>query len=243
MIPVPNRLASMARSALRRVETRVYATGKLVRCPYCGWEGWRFLTAGAPLRPNRLCPSCKSLERYRMLALFLDRKLAGRDGAKVLDIAPQPCVEQLCRRRGWEYLSSDLDSPTAMIHADLRAMPMADNSFDAIVCFHVMEHIADDIPAYREIGRLLRPDGFGVICVPLGEGPTQEGAPRSEWSRLYGRYDHVRLYGLDIVDRMVRGGLAVEIVDTHAYFAEAEQTRHGLRGDDRYLFVVRRAAV
>lgn len=242
MITPPKQLVSFARRLLRRAERTVYATGHSVRCPYCEWEGWRFLTAGDQWKGNRLCPGCGSLERYRMLAFVLDRKLAGRDGAKVLEIAPKQCVEKLCKRRGWDYLSSDLDSPHAMVHADLRAMPMDDDSFDAIVCFHVMEHILDDQPAFREIARLLKPDGFGVICVPLGDGPTEEGAPEAEWTRLYGRFDHVRMYGLDIVERMTRAGLAVETVDSHAYFADAEQTRHGLRGDDRFLFVVRKAA-
>lgn len=241
MITPPKQLVSLAKRVLRRAERTVYATGHTVRCPYCQWEGWRFLTAGDSWKGNRLCPGCGSLERYRMLALLLERRLAGRDGASLLEIAPKPCVEQLCKRRGWDYLSSDLDSPLATVHADLRAMPMPDNSFDAIVCFHVMEHIQDDNPAFREIARLLKPDGFGVICVPLGDRPTQEGAPESEWTRLYGQHDHVRLYGMDIVDRMTSAGLAVDTVDTHAYFAAAEQARHGLRGDDRFLFVVRKA--
>lgn len=241
MITLPKQLVSLAKRALRGAERVGYATGKTVRCPYCGWEGWRFLTAGN-WQPNRLCPGCGSLERYRMLALVLERRLAGRSDAKVLEIAPKPCVQQLCKQRGWDYLSSDLDSPTAMVHADLRSMPMPDNSFDAVVCFHVMEHILDDGPAFSEIARLLKPDGFGVICVPLGKGPTQEGAPKSEWTRLYGRFDHVRCYGPDVADRMAQAGLTVETVDTHVYFAPAEQKRYGLRGDDRFLFVVRKRA-
>lgn len=241
MITPPSQLKSYAKRLLRRAERIVYPTGRTVRCPYCGWEGWRFLTAGDAWKGNRLCPGCGSLERYRMLAFVLERQLAGREGARVLEIAPKGCVDQLCNRRGWKYLSSDLDSPHAMVHADLRAMPMADNSFEVIVCFHVMEHIIEDAPAYREIARLLAPDGFGVICVPLGERPTQEGAPKTEWTRLYGQKDHVRVYGMDIVERMTRAGLAVETLDRNAYFSDAEQTRHGLRGDDRFLFVVRKA--
>jgi SAM-dependent methyltransferase len=226
---------------MRRAERLVFSTGHTVECPYCHWEGWRFLSAGDQWKANRMCPGCSSLERYRMLALLLDRKLADRDGVKVLEIAPKGCVGQLCKQRGWDYLSSDLNSPHAMVHADLRKMPMEDNSFDVIVCFHVMEHIVDDRPAFREIARLLQRDGVGFIFVPLGDGPTQEGAPESDWLRLYGQRDHVRIYGMDVVDRMTSSGLAVEVVDTRKYFSEAEQTRHGLRGDDRVLFIVRKA--
>lgn len=242
MITSSKQLTSYAKRVLRRAERIVYATGHTVKCPYCGWEGWRFLSAGDVWKANRLCPGCGSLERYRMLALVLERLLAGRRGAKVLEIAPRLCVGELCKQRGWDYLSSDLNSAHAMVHADLRAMPMPDDSFDALVCFHVMEHIVDDRPAFSEIARLIRPDGFGLIFVPLGDGPTKEGAPESEWLQQYGQRDHVRIYGMDIVDRMTRSGLTVEVVDTHKYFAETEQVRHGLRGDDRLLFVVRKAA-
>jgi SAM-dependent methyltransferase len=242
MITPPKQVVSYAKRIMRRVERIVFATGHTVRCPYCQWEGWRFLSAGDSWKPNRLCPGCGSLERYRMLALLLERRLAGRDHPKVLEIAPKPCVKQLCNQRGWDYLSSDLSSALAMVHADLRAMPMSDDSFDVIVCFHVMEHIVDDKPAFSEIGRLLKPDGFGLIFVPLGDGPTQEGAPESEWLRLYGQRDHVRIYGMDIVDRMTHVGLTVETIDTDEYFTAADQTRHGLRGDDRLLFVVRKTA-
>ena len=242
MITPPKQLVSFAKRLVRHAERTVYATGSSVRCPYCHWEGWRFLTTGDDWRPNRLCPGCGSLERYRMLALLLDRKLAGRTDVTLLEIAPKACIPLLCNRRGWTYVSSDLDSPRAMVHADLRAMPMPDGSYDAIACFHVMEHILDDVPAYREIARLLKPEGLGVICVPLGDGPTQEGAPPSEYTRLYGQKDHVRLYGMDIVERMTSAGLEVEVIDTLEYFSAAELTRHALRGDDRILFVVRKAA-
>jgi SAM-dependent methyltransferase len=243
VITPPKQLVSYARRIMRRAERIVFATGHTVQCPFCQWEGWRFLSAGDSWKSNRLCPGCGSLERYRMLALVLERRLAGRERAALLEIAPKLCVKQLCKQRGWEYLSSDLNSQYAMVHADLRAMPMQDNSFDVIVCFHVMEHIVDDRPALGEIARLLKADGFGLIFVPLGDGPTREGAPESEWLRLYGQRDHVRIYGMDIVDRMTGAGLAVDVVDTHEYFTDADLTRHGLRGDDRLLFVVRKAAV
>lgn len=236
-------LRSFAARIRRRAERALYWTGRTVKCPYCSWTGWRFLSAGEDPRPNRLCPGCSSLERYRFLALMLQRELAGKRDIELLEIAPKACLKQFCRARSWGYLSSDLDSPDAMVHADLRSMPMEDNRFDVLVCFHVMEHIADDAPAFAEIGRLLKPDGFGLICVPLGGERTAEGAPSQDWHRLYGRYDHVRLYGLDIVERMRAAGLTVQTIDTLTYFDDAQLTRHGLRGDDRFVFLVRKKVI
>jgi SAM-dependent methyltransferase len=241
-MPLPTQLSSLADKLRRRAERLILATGRTVECPYCGWHGWRFLSAGEDRKPNRLCPGCGSLERYRILALLLERELAGRTSVQLLELAPKACLQRFCRTRRWGYLSSDLEDPKAMVHADLRAMPMATSSLDAIVCLHVMEHIIDDGPAFSEIARMLKPDGFAVICVPLGDDRTQEGAPRSEWTRLYGQYDHVRLYGLDIVERMQAAGLEVTTLDTHSHFDAGRLTRYGLRGDDRYFFIVRKRA-
>lgn len=233
-------LRSLAARVRRRVQRVVYATGNHVECPYCGWTGWRFMPAGRLRRPNRLCPGCSSLERYRMLALVVQRELSGRQSVDVLELAPKVCFGDLCRRNGWNYFSSDLDSPTAMVHGDLRNMPFADNAFDVIACFHVMEHIKDDVPAFAELGRLLKPDGVGIVCVPLRGDVTQEGAPQSEWERLYGQHDHVRYYGMDIEQRMKSAGLASTRIDTLSYFSPAELERYALRGDDRYLFFIRK---
>ena len=219
----------------------MFPLGKGVECPYCQWTGWRFLSAGLHRTPNRLCPQCSSLERYRMLPLVLSRELAGRRDVRILELAPKPCFTEWCRRQtGWRYTSSNLASPLAMVLGDLRSMPFATGAFDAIVCFHVMEHIHEDGPAFAEIGRMLAPGGLAVICVPLRSGATLEGAPPADWERLYGQDDHVRFYGDDIVDRMQRANLRVERVDTHAYFSPSDLDRYALRGDDRYLFFIRR---
>jgi SAM-dependent methyltransferase len=237
-------LRSLAVRAQRRVERAVFPLGNSVECTFCGWTGWRFLSAGRFNRPNRLCPGCGSLERYRMLPLVLERRLAGRAAApppRILELAPKPCFTAFCRRRGWRYVSSDLMSPHAMVRGDLRGMPFASDSFDVIVCFHVLEHIHEDRAAFAELARLLAPGGVAVLCVPIGGATTQEGAPEADWERLYGQHDHVRYYGTDIEDRLRAAGHQVERVDTLTYFAAAQLDRHALRGDDRYLFLTSKA--
>lgn len=240
--PALRKLRSLTVRARRRVERTLLPLGNSVQCPFCGWTGWRFLSAGLYNRPNRLCPRCGSLERYRMLPLVLERRFAGKTGLRLLELAPKPCFTDYCRRTGWRYTSSDLMSPLAMVRGDLRGMPFATGSFDVIVCFHVLEHIADDRAALAELARLIAPGGVAILCVPLRGPTTQEGAPESEWERLYGQADHVRYYGMDIEDRMRASGLTVERLDTLHYFTPAELDRHALRGDDRYLFLTGKAA-
>jgi SAM-dependent methyltransferase len=176
-----------------------------------------------------------------MLPFVIEREHLGP--VRVLEMAPKACFTDFCKRRpGWSYVSGDLSSPTAMVRCDLRKMPFANDSFDLIVVFHVMEHIIEDAPAFREIARMLDQDGLGLICVPVRGEMTQEGAPESEWERVYGQADHVRIYGMDIEARMRTAGLSVQCVDVQQYFSAAQLDRHGLRGDDRYLFFVRKAS-
>jgi SAM-dependent methyltransferase len=232
------RLKDLAFGVRRRVERLVFPYGNSVECPYCHWTGWRFLSGGLERRPNRLCPQCRAVERSRMIPLVLKREVT-HPAPVVLELAPISCLTQyLTSRPGWRYVSSDIASPAAMVRADLCSMPFPSNTFDLIICFHVLEHIHDDGAAFREIGRLLTRDGIALICVPLRGDVTQEGAPREDWERLYGQNDHVRYYGIDIEQRMKSAGLRVKRIDTHSYFTPAELDRHALRGDDRYLFVV-----
>jgi len=176
-----------------------------------------------------------------MLPLVIEREVRFDRPLHVLELAPKPCFTEYCKRQAnWHYVSSDLSSPSAMVLADLRKMPFEANSFDLIVCFHVLEHIVEDDLALAEIRRMLTKDGVGILCVPLRGTSTQEGAPERDWERLYGQADHVRYYGMDIEMRMSAAGLSVQRIDTLTYFKEADLDRYGLRGDDRYVFLVRK---
>jgi SAM-dependent methyltransferase len=238
--------SSVYKGVRRRVEKACSSLGDQVECPYCGWMGRHFLPAGDQHLSNRLCPRCGSLERYRALLLYL--KEHGKiltQPTSLLDIAPKRCFEDFCRSlSNVRYLSSDLMTENAMVFSDLTCMGMASNSFDIITCLHVMEHVPDDRAAYREVRRLLKPDGFAVIVVPLREDKTFEDpeARPEEYERLYGQYDHVRIYGMDIVERMQAAGLQVEVVDMYLVFNPERLQRYALKGHDRYFFRVSKAS-
>jgi SAM-dependent methyltransferase len=223
----------------RHILARLYGLASNVICPYCNWTGWRFLPAGAGHVPNRLCPRCGSLQRYRMLLLYLQREKALENSIRMLDVAPRTCFSNYIQQiDNITYLSSDLDSASSMVWSDLTQMGMDDNVFDLIVCFHVLEHVADDQAAFSELGRLLKPRGFGLLMVPVRGNATFElsGVHPDEFVRLYGQHDHVRLYGMDIAERMRSAGLVVEVLDMFQLFGRDVCQRYALYGDDRYVF-------
>lgn len=232
------------KGADRRLRPRLYALGNKVECPYCGWHGSQFLPSGEEQMPNRLCPQCGSVERYRSLLLYLKQETGlGQRPLRLLDIAARGCFGHFCRQSGVEYLSSDLMTPGAMVFSDLTRMGVADDAFDVIVCLHVMEHIPDDIAAYTEMHRIMKPDGFAIVVVPIKSEKTFEDpdARPEDYKCLYGQDDHVRIYGMDIVERMQKADLNVEIIDIFEFFPPEILQRYALYGDDRYFFRLSRA--
>ncbi|MCX2719234.1 class I SAM-dependent methyltransferase [Lentiprolixibacter aurantiacus] len=171
-------------------------------------------------RENVLSPSTLSLERHRLLWLFLrDRTQFFSEPAKLLHFAPEQAFYKRFKRLSHlEYTTTDLDSPLATVKADICDLPFEDNTFDIILCNHVLEHIPDDQKAMKELFRVMKPGGWGVFQVPqdLSRKQTYEDpsiTDRKERARIFGQYDHVRIYGYDYFERLREVGFEVEEVD------------------------------
>lgn len=191
--------------------------GNNVECPVCSGTYRKFLPYGNQGRDNRLCPGCLSLERHRLLWLFLHEKTEFFSAPlHVLHIAPeQPFLKRFRALKNLKYTTADLESPLADVHMDIRQMPFADNSYDVLLCNHVLEHIDDEQKALSEIHRVLKPGGWAILQVPIEyhRATTFEDnsiTDRAERERLFGQYDHVRVYGCDYPTRLAATGMQVE---------------------------------
>ena len=184
-------------------------------CPICGWCGDCFLPFGNPLkrRFNAQCPSCGSVERHRLS--FLAAKQVLQFGSlHTLHVAPEKCIGPWLQSESRIYISIDLHRRAAK-KMDLRQLEFDDGSFSLIWCSHVLEHIVEDNIAIREIFRVCRPDGTALIQVPIWRQQTYEDPTvESDDARLdhYYQKDHIRLYGLDIVDRFKEAGFSSKIL-------------------------------
>jgi len=189
--------------------------------PIDGKSFKRFLPYGyeSP-RENVLSPSTLSLERHRLLWLYLKGETDFfTKKHKVLHFAPEQAFYKRFRAlENLNYTTTDLDSPLADIKADICDLPFADNSFDIIFCNHVLEHIPDDTKAMEEIYRILKPNGWAVLQIPqdLKRATTFEDntiTDRKERAKIFGQYDHVRIYGRDYFTKLREIGFHVEEVD------------------------------
>jgi ubiquinone/menaquinone biosynthesis C-methylase UbiE len=136
-----------------------------------------------------------------------------------LHFAPEQCFYKLFKESNTiEYTTTDLNSPLADVLADICKLPFADNEFDFILCNHVLEHIPDDYKALQEIYRVLKPGGTAILQIPL-ENDREETfeddsiTDSKERARIFGQYDHVRVYGMDYFKRLEKAGFTVNAVD------------------------------
>lgn len=195
--------------------------GKNYTDPIDGKSFRTFLPYGyGTQRQNVLSPSTLSLERHRLLWLYLRNETNFFNSKlKVLHFAPEQCFLNRFRAMdNLDYTTTDLNSPIADVKADICNLPFNDNEFDVILCNHVLEHILDDETAMKELYRVLKPNGWGVFQIPqdLKRETTFEDntiTDKKERAKIFGQYDHVRVYGLDYFDKLRAVGFKVEAVD------------------------------
>jgi len=210
----------------------IFMRGKKLLCPCCGYQGNRFLSYGLRPRPNALCPWCLSLERHRLLWLYLDEKSTiYTKPTKILHFAPEHQLQiHMKSKQNIDYTSADLDMPTAMIKMDITNITFSGNTFDFILCNHVLEHIPDDHKAMSEIYRVLKPGGWAILQTPMNYNSaiTDEDITISdphEMEKRFGQNDHVRIYGLDKKNRLESAGFRV-VIDTYVKDMPIEKCKH-----------------
>jgi SAM-dependent methyltransferase len=209
-------------------------------CPLCGYHG-RFRAYGRPPRLNAMCPRCGALERHRQIALLLREAGLPRTQDRVLHFAPERQLSALLGDSAARYETADLRPGPGITHAvDITATGLA-GPYDLILCNHVLEHV-DDRAALAELFRLLAPGGTAVLSVPVvaGWAATYENAAvtgDAARTRHYGQFDHLRLYGRDIRDRIAAAGM----VATCSVTWKPAVLDHGLVAGET-IYLARRSA-
>jgi SAM-dependent methyltransferase len=171
-------------------------------------------------RENVLAPGTLSLERHRLLWLYLKEKTHFFSSPlKVLHVAPeQAFYKRFKKLKNLDYTTTDLFSPLADIKADITDLPFDNNTFDVILCNHVLEHIPNDAKAMSELYRVMKKGGWGIFQIPqdLNRDITYEDfsiTDPKERAVHFGQYDHVRIYGKDYFKRLTKVGFTVEPID------------------------------
>lgn len=218
-----------------------YAFGRFPRkCTVCEYNGHFFAygnTFALGTNIDAMCPKCLSLERHRLMAIceHVYGFVATKD---VLHFAPEDGMRAFFKKRGPKsYVSADYMDDSADLKLNIEALDLGDDSYDVVICSHVLEHV-DDRLAIPELFRVIRPGGILLAMVPLFEGcDTSFEDPaktKSEADRIlyFNQHDHVRAYGRDFRGRLRAAGFGVEEFTA----TEPEVSKHGLiRGEKVFM--------
>lgn len=185
---------------------------------------------------NILCPACLSTARERLLIGLLKDKIK-ISGKKILHFSPEKNIYNLIKQNN-VVVAADIEPLLYKIidakikGEDATSLSFADNTFDAVIGNHIMEHIPNDAKAMAEIYRVLKPGGRAILQVPYSvkiasTTETPEINDPQKQSAWYGQRDHVRIYQLeDYVKRLQKAGFKVEVIDynnLNAYYKNAIQ--------------------
>lgn len=249
------------RPKLRKIYSRVRYWGPTYRCPFCRSRLRTFAPLGLKLpvleRQNvigsgyrrGLCPVCESLDRERLVYLYLLHKTdLFQKPMRLLHVAPEKNLAHILHgQRSLDYLTADLDPKRAMVEMDITAIRLSDASFDAVICNHVLEHVVDDRKAVSELYRILRPGGWAILQAPISLAlkNTYEDfslTTREARREAFGQGNHVRIYAQDYKQRLEQAGFEVRVFD---WTMEVEKfggakNRFGLHPQERLYFAVRR---
>lgn len=236
------------RPAIKSKYLTLALRGNNVQCPCCNKSFVTFLPAGLVKRSNAKCPNCNSLERHRIVWLFLKNKTDFfTKKSKVLNVAPERLFyKKFSELSNIEYVPVDkypelYGYGNQTIRMDITDITFANDMFDVIICNHVLEHVPDDFKAMQEMYRVLKPGGFAILNSPVDakrektfEDPTINDPQKQ--LELFGQPDHVRVYGTDYTQRLINAGFKVDVIDYSATFSHNERFKFGMKDGEEIYF-------
>lgn len=239
---IPVSLQPQVKWAFMGLRAFWYAGGNVV-CPCCGTQARKFLPGGYNRRPGVKCARCDSSGRHRLLSLYLHQKTTlYSEDLKMLHVAPELTFQrEFMRLPNLDYTSVDLRSPRAQFKMDITDMDFANNTFDVIMCNHVLEHVPNDRKAMTELHRVLKPTGWAILQVPIDqsrEHTYEDPSITTDEDRrtAFGHHDHQRKYGRDYVQRLRNAGFDVTVDPFAANFDQDAIQKYGIRADETVYF-------
>ena len=211
--------------AMIRQFLSLFYSGNKYQCTVCDFKMSKFITLK---KEDKLCPRCGSLSRTRRLSQFIDSKI---QGAKILHFSPSKSIrKRLESSKNVTYITTDYAGEfEAMKRLNIEAIDEPDNQYDIIICYHVLEHIENDLKAMNELKRITKPGGICIIQTPFKKGDIYEDETQtSEAERLhhFGQKDHVRIYSVEgLMSRLSSVGFRT----TKQTYKESIKNRYGLK--------------
>ncbi len=242
---LPSNVIDGLKAVDRALPWAVVYRGNRVECPCCGGSFRRLRRHWG--RPNARCPRCASLERHRLLWLWLrEQRDIFEHPLDLLHFAPETAFEaELSALPNLRYVGADLVPRGNQIRVDVMDIQFEDASFDVILCNHVLGEVPDDRRAIGELHRILRPGGRLIAQMPVDHDraeTTERERPAQRPGEPQATGTNIRAYGRDFVDRLAAPGFAVEEIRYLDAVPGAQRRRYALdelggeaKGNDIYV--------
>lgn len=208
-------------------------------CPMCNYHGI-FISVGRPTRWDARCTQCGSRERHRLTWLWVNERGEYKfEGKRIIHFAPEKIWMKKMDGLS-NYETADLYQKNVTHKEDMTKLSFPSNSYDIVMCHHVLEHLDDDMQAMRELFRVLKPEGLAVLSVPINTSryETYEDKHITDPAmrrKCYGGTDHLRFYGMDFADKLSEIGFKVDIFR----LPEQEETKYGLLNNE-FIYIARK---
>ena len=215
---ISEKIRNEIRFGLQKLVSPVYY-GNRYTCNCCKRSFRKFLAKGNVKRTDAKCPNCGSLERTRLLHLYLKNETnLFREHLKVLHFAPEKCLSDILKKLDIEYIDGDINPALSTHIIDITNIQYPDNYFDLIICSHVLGHVKDEAKAIMEMRRVLKNDGVALVMTLMNlevQETFESEAVISPKERLinYGESDLYRLHGLDFADRLKEQDFFVKCIE------------------------------
>ncbi|MDN6327179.1 MAG: methyltransferase domain-containing protein, partial [Alkalibacterium sp.] len=102
---------------------------------------------------------------------------------------------------------------------------------------HVLEHIPDDTKAMQELYRVLKPGGIAILQIPIDSSrevtfEDNSITDKDERTRIFGQYDHVRVYGIDYYKKLEKLGFTVKQIAYAENMTDEEIERYRINKNE-----------
>lgn len=168
------------------------------------------------------CPHCAASDRDRLYAHYFKviEKISIESGFNLLHLAPSWSLNEYFLKAYFNITTADLQMTNVNVNVNIESMnTFKDESFDYIICSHILEHVNKPNLALNEIYRVLRSGGKAIIMVPIIaklESTLEDPRHKTEEERWqhYGQGDHLRLYARNsFMDDIKRSGFKLELYE------------------------------
>ncbi len=218
--------------------------GSNVNCNICNKNFLTFLPHLS--RINASCPNCGSLERTRLLWYYMTKKELIKSATDLLHIAPEKYLYKIFTKNPKinyypiDKFTEGYNYPSKTKEMDVTALSFDDNSMNGIICLHVLEHVNEDIKALKELYRVLKQNGWAIIQVPFDKSRNttyEDFSITSPEGRIkhFGQSDHVRVYGLDFIERFKSAGFKVEDWNFQNTISKKLKEKYVFKDEDIFL--------